>query len=310
MVVPASLVRPTDTPRPLHVRPPVPHPLEVPTAMSATPTTFDVTLDRFEADVLARSHETPVVVDFWAAWCGPCRTLGPILEEAVDARGGEVVLAKVDVDAHPALAQRYRVQGIPAVKAFRDGELVAEFTGALPRSGVESFLDQVVPTAADRLASEAADLAPHDRAGAEARYRDALAADPGHRRAALGLADLVVTDDPAAALELVRPHRPDPAAEAIATRAELAQGGDADEAALLDRLEADPDDAGARVRLARSLAAGGEYAGAIDHLLTAVRAGGDGREPAREQLLALFGVLGDDHDLVRAARPRLASALF
>jgi putative thioredoxin len=281
--------------------------------VSATPSTsphvVDVTTEDFETAVLARSHEVPVVVDFWAAWCGPCRTLGPTLEAAVDGRGGEVVLAKVDVDANQALAQRFRVQGIPAVKAFRDGQVVDEFTGALGRAQVEQFLDGVVPSAADRAVARAGGLRETDREQAVAAYREALDLDPDHRGAAIGLAELLVDSDPEAALALVHPHRPDPAAEAVVTRAELARaGGGADLDAL--RAAAHPHDGAAQLELGRALAGRGEHAEAAAALLAAVRAGGDTREPAREQLVALFNVLGDDHEVVRTARPQLARALF
>jgi putative thioredoxin len=116
---------------------------------------MDVTTETFERDVIARSHERPVVVDFWAEWCGPCRTLGPLLEREADARAGEVVLAKVDVDANQELAQRFQVQGIPAVKAFRKGQVVSEFVGVRSPAAVAQFLDELAgPTAVERLVEE------------------------------------------------------------------------------------------------------------------------------------------------------------
>lgn len=269
---------------------------------------IDVDQADFQTEVIDRSHHQPVVVDFWAAWCGPCRTLGPMIEEAVSDRQGAVRLAKVDVDSNQELAMQYRVQGIPSVKGYRDGKVVAEFTGAVPRPQIEAFLDQLIPSRSDELVAEARTA--NDPTLSEKLYREALDLDGSHPEAAVGLAELIVDGDPEEALRLVAPHRPAPQAEAVAARAELSGGGGGDESSLVARIEADPDDAEARLLLGRLLAGRGEYEAAAEHLLAAVRAGGDTREPARENLVAMFTVLGSDHELVGRLRPRLANALF
>src|SRR5215217_1573273 len=171
----------------------------------------DVSEQEFQAKVIERAKQVPVVVDFWAEWCGPCRTLGPALEDAVRKRGGEVELAKLDTDANPGISRAYGIQSIPAVKAFKDGAVVAEFIGAQPPAAIESFLNQVVPSQADRLAE----------AGDEESLRRALELDPRHAPAAVGLSRILLergeTDE---ALALLRPFPSDFIADGLMARIE------------------------------------------------------------------------------------------
>src|SRR6185503_11149097 len=179
----------------------------------------------FQQDVIERSYEVPVVVDFWAEWCGPCRMLGPVIEKAVEARSGEVELVKLDTDANQRLAAEYRIQSIPAVKAFKDGRVVDEFVGALPPAQVEEFFDRLVPSEADRLV----DL------GDEASLRRALELAPARVDAATALAKLLFADGRREEARELVDKLPGFQAEGLAARLRLEElGEDSDALQALD----------------------------------------------------------------------------
>jgi putative thioredoxin len=242
----------------------------------------DVTEETFSSEVIERSRQVPVVVDFWADWCAPCKALGPVLERLAEEADGSWILAKVDVDANPRLAGAMEVQGIPAVRGFKDGREVAEFTGALPEPAVREWLTQLGPSPADVDYQEGATLeAAGDLDSAAQRYRRALAEAPAHADAATAL-----------------------------NRVELAQ-----RAAGLDRADleqkAEAGDIDAILDLADLGAQSGDYDSAFGRLVDALRqTTGEDRERIRQRLVALLDVPPSDDPRVSAARRAMASALF
>ena len=272
-----------------------------------SPTITDVTEATFADAVVERSRSVGVVVDFWAAWCGPCRQLSPLLERYAARHAGEVEVAKVDVDANPRLAAQFRVQGIPAVKAFKNGQMVAEFTGLQPEPVIAQFFESLAPSKADRLVAAAQAQSGEDQIDSLER---ALDEDPGHAGAIVALARLRAdSGDYAGATALLEraPHDADVQRLAAEIAVERNRVSD-DEMAVFAKAAADGD-ATAMLRHGRALAAAGRFDDAAEQLLNAVRQP-ETREAARGALVELFTTLGDDHPVVSRTRPRLARALF
>lgn len=246
---------------------------------------MDVTESNFQSAVLDRSHQVPVVVDFWAEWCGPCRQLGPVIESAVAKREGKIELAKVDTDANPMLSRTYGIQSIPAVKAFRDGEVASEFIGAQPPAAVERFLDSLLPSEADELVER----------GDEASLRRALELEPSRADAAVPMARILrergQTDE---ALELLARVPGSFAADGLAARI-----------ALEDPATGAPD-------LDEAFAAldAGDYEHGLDLLLVALASADGARDDIRRVVVGVLDELGVGHPLARESRRRLASALY
>lgn len=244
---------------------------------------MDVTEGSFQAAVIERSHTVPVVVDFWASWCGPCRQLGPILERETGRRTGKVELAKVDVDANPALSSAYGIQGIPAVKAFRDGKVVAEFVGAQPSSSVERFLDSLFPSEVDLLVLQ----------GDEQSWRRALEIDSGRAEAAVPLARMLhAQGHQDEALEILARVHGSFSADGLAARIRL-------ERAVGPQL----------IPAFRALDAG-DREQALDMLIAAITSVPTARDDLRRVVVGILDELGSDNPLADRSRKRLASALY
>ena len=244
---------------------------------------MDVSESNFESAVIDRSHSVPVVVDFWAGWCAPCRQLGPVLERESSKRSSKLDLVKVDVDANPSLSQSYGIQGIPAVKAFRNGKVVAEFVGAQPAAAVERFLDSLLPSDAELIAQK----------GDEESLRKALELEPGHAVAALQLARMLhgrgEKDEP---LEILGNVHGSFAADGLAARIRLERTASPDLSTAFAALDA------------------GNKEQALDALIEAIPPARSSRDEIRRVVVGILDELGLDDPLATRSRTRLASALY
>lgn len=280
----------------------------------------DSTDAAFMADVIEASRLQPVIVDFWATWCGPCKQLGPALEKAVVAAKGAVKLVKVDVDQNPRIASQLRVQSIPTVYAFVDGQPVDAFMGAQPDSQIKAFIDRLVGPAGPSdlesvlaLATESLQLG--DLGGAAQAYAQALQLDPENLKAIGGLARCyLMGGDAERAREIIAmapEGKTDPEIEGVKAALALAEEAPSDLAGFEQRLAKDAGDHAARLELARGLAGRGQMDAAVDQLLTIIEADRDWNDgAARAQLLKVFEAAGAGSETAKRGRRRLSSILF
>jgi len=286
--------------------------------MPVNPWVISVTTMTFQKEVLERSRNVPVVVDFWAPWCGPCRMLGPLLEKLAKEKNGAFVLAKVNTDECPDLAAAFGVEGIPAVFAVREGRIIDHFVGALPEGDLRTWIQGILPQQDEKLVSQADNLSEKDAQQAEKLYREALVLNPKSALARIGLAKLLIRQARLEELKTILQELSDMGVtgedverlRAALTFAEVA--GSSDEISELQRqVQANPGDYATRLQLAKALASRNRYQEALDEALAVIQGTqGDMREDARKLMIQVFNLLGSEHPLTGEYRRRLTMALF
>jgi len=279
---------------------------------STSPHVRDVSTAEFQQEVLLRSREVPVLVDFWAEWCQPCKTLSPYLEALADEYAGQFELAKVDVDANQELSAQFIVQSIPTVIAVKNGKEVGRFQGATPEASIREFLTGVLPTKLDLMFEQARTaLITGDTPGAEHILRQVLSEKADHQDAGTSLSALLIDrGDIDEAMIVLGKLIPDADVERLQAAARLRRSAGDDIAALETVATANPEDDAAQLNLAKALAAHSEFEPGLDRMLAIVARGGDVKEAARLAMVDIFDVLGNEHPLTQTYRRKLAAALF
>jgi putative thioredoxin len=284
----------------------------------ASPWIIETAPQDFQTEVVDRSYETPIVIDFWAPWCGPCKALGPRLEKLTREASGKFLLMKVNTDENQELAGAFGVSSIPAVFAVRDGQVVDQFVGLLEEDELRQWLSVLQPSPGAELIARAAAIEPDDPAGAEQLYREALGAQPDNDAVRISLARVLLAqgrDQEARRIidELAKRGFLEPEAEQIQSkldlRASAAQAGDLDD--VRAAAEANPDDLAQQLKLADALAVRGDYEAAMEICLDVVRRDRSGAgEQARESMVKIFDLIGPETELVSRYRRKLATALY
>ncbi|WP_313001327.1 thioredoxin [Brevundimonas sp.] len=276
----------------------------------------------FMTDVIEASKHQPVIVDFWATWCGPCRTLGPALEKAVRGAKGAVKMVKIDVDANPAYAGQLRVQSIPTVYAFVNGQPVDGFQGAVPDSQIKAFIDKLtggagVNTDVEQLLSLGEEsLSLNDLGGAAQAFAHVLTMEPDNQKAIAGMARVYLAEGDAEqarqTIAMAPADSTDPMVQSVRAQLSLAASAPTGATAELEaKIAADPNDHQARYDLSLAQASAGDLGGAVDQLLAIVKADREWNDQAaRKQLLTVFEAAGATSEVARDGRRRLSSILF